>query len=215
MVDFVATPEQQQQYVQHMAMAVVTGNVAFNFFENEHLAKAAKVFGVTLPSRRTLATTVLDRLCEGEQLGTSAKLAAFDFIDAASDGWRKKYCEQGAGLSNFCALGVAGAIFFDALNCAALRKDGPAIAAQLEEQAQRMTAGQPERLAGWVLDNTKANWAAMALLQLAHPDWIMRGCLAHGLSLAMKDLTVFTRGVLSLRARTWDHTPFTNLCIYV
>jgi hypothetical protein len=34
----------------------------------------------------------------------------------------------------------------------------------------------------------------MQLLQEDHPEWIMRGCLAHGLSLAMKDFTTFTKG---------------------
>jgi hypothetical protein len=194
MRSFTVTPAQQAEYNRKMAMACITGCVPFSFFENEHFRDAASTIGITLPSRKSLATTVLDSIFKEVQLGTVEKLAATKFIDASSDGWRKKHCEQGSALMNFCALTPTGALFVEALNCSELRKDGAAIAGVLQKQAEVMCAGKTSRLAGWILDNTKANWSAMQLLQEDHPEWIMRGCLAHGLSLAMKDFTVFTKG---------------------
>jgi hypothetical protein len=34
----------------------------------------------------------------------------------------------------------------------------------------------------------------MKELVAVHPDWIMRGCIAHGLAMAMKDFTKLTVG---------------------
>lgn len=177
-----------------MALACITSCVPFTFFENEHLQAAAGVFGVTLPSRKVLSTTLLDSIFKEVQVASAQSLDSLPYIDASSDGWRKKHCESGAGLMNFCALTPNGSLLFDALNCSEMRKDGSSIAALLDEQATLMTGGDPSRLAGWLLDNTKANWTAMMLLQDKYPEWIMRGCLAHGLSLAMKDFAAFTKG---------------------
>jgi hypothetical protein len=49
-----------------------------------------------------------------------------------------------------------------------------------------------ERLVGWVVDNTKANWRAMLMLQEERPAWIMRGCFAHSIALLMKDFCKFS-----------------------
>jgi Protein of unknown function (DUF 659) len=191
---FAASAKQGAAFNRSMAMACITGCVPFTFFENAHFKAAAAGVGVTLPSRKVLSTTLLDSIFKDVQLGTASTLAELSFIDGASDGWRKKHCEQGAGLMNFCALGLAGAFFWDAINCSALRKDGAGIADLLEKQAIAMTDGAPTRFAGWLLDNTKANWAAIKLLNEKYPGWINRGCAAHSFSLTMKDLTSFTPG---------------------
>lgn len=191
---FVASPEQVAAFNRNMAMACITSCVPFNFFENKYLQAAAQGVGVKLCSRKVLATTLLDSIFDAVELGTVDSLAKLRYIDAASDGWRKKHCEMGAGLMNFCALRLTDALFWDALNCSDLRKDGLGIANLLEEQALAMTAGDPKRFVGFILDNTKANWTAMQILETRHTYWIMRGCIGHGLSLAMKDFTVFTRG---------------------
>lgn len=75
-----------------------------------------------------------------------------------------------------------------------MRKDSTGIAAMLETAAEQMSGGELGRISGWILDNTKANWGAMKILVEKHPQWIMRGCIAHGLALAMKDFTTFTIG---------------------
>jgi hypothetical protein len=111
-------------------------------------------------------------------------------VDASSDGWRKKFCEQGAALNNIVALLPDRAYFHDAINCSSMRKDSHAIQNFLMTAAGSIVGQDDvelERLVGWVLDNTKANWRAMLELQKQCPKWIMRGCFAHGLALLMKD----------------------------
>jgi hypothetical protein len=39
-----------------------------------------------------------------------AQMAAMDYPAGASDGWRKKYCESGAGLMNFTVMGNQGVL---------------------------------------------------------------------------------------------------------
>jgi hypothetical protein len=78
--------------------------------------------------------------------------------------------------------------YHDVLNVACERKNAEGIAEILEGMACKMTSGNPEKLVGWVMDNTKANWAAMCMIQEKFPVWIMRGCLAHGLNALMKDI---------------------------
>jgi hypothetical protein len=211
----VATPKQQLDFNLHLTRALITGCVPLNFIENEDLKNAARAVGVTLPSRKVLSTTILDKIFADVQLGTADKLTALSYVDASSDGWRKKYCEQGAGLMNFVALTASGALFVDALNCSEQRKDASAIAAQLKAMAITMTSNQPHRLTGWLLDNTKANWAAMKELQTAFPKWIMRGCIAHSLALAMKDLTTYDAGarhhVVSVIGQLWP--AFSTPCL--
>jgi len=75
----------------------------------------------------------------------------------------------------------------------------------LETAAEQMSGGELARISGWILDNTKANWGAMKFLVEKHPQWIMRGCIAHGLALAMKDFTTFTTG-RGQNARTPEST---------
>jgi hypothetical protein len=51
-----------------------------------------------------------------------------------------------------------------------------------------------DKLIGWILENTKANWSAMLLLQKKYPKWLLRGCLAHGLHASMKDIATYKKG---------------------
>jgi hypothetical protein len=64
---------------------------------------------------------VLDAAFKDVHTATEDQLRQLKYIDAASDGWRKKYCEQGAGLVNFCALTTTGALLHDVLNCSAVQ----------------------------------------------------------------------------------------------
>jgi hypothetical protein len=175
-------------------MACITGCIPFSFIENAHLIEAAKVIGVTLPSRNVLSTTVLEHAFQDVDTASSEVLSKLRCIDAASDGWRKRYCEQGGSLVNFCALTSTGALLRDVVNCSSMRKDADGIAQMLNNAAEAMSGGDFSHIAGLVLDNTKANWAAMKQLSALHPDWIMRGCIGHGLALAMKDFTTHTPG---------------------
>lgn len=184
----------QQRFIHHFVRGLIVGNVPFTFMENEDIMKAASIAGVKLPSRKVTSTTVLDQLFDDVEVANAAKLEQVDLFDATSDGWRKKYCEKGDAMQNFCVLLDSQAMQFDVKNVASERKSGDAIAAILESMACQMTSGNMDKLIGWILDNTKANWAAMQKLQSKYPKWLMRGCLAHSLNALMKDICTYKKG---------------------
>ena len=53
-------------------------------------------------------------------------------IDASSDGWSKKYCEDGDALMSIMALTLDEAYFHDAITVSDMRKDATAIVAFLK-----------------------------------------------------------------------------------
>jgi hypothetical protein len=73
------------------------------------------------------------------------------------------------------------------IRAAGVTKDAAWIAATHEELADEVTNGRPRLLNGLLMDNTKANLAAMRLLQQRHPYWLLVGCQGHGFSLLLKD----------------------------
>lgn len=91
-----------------LVKAMVTSCVPMSFVENQFLKQAAEVVGVTLPSRRTVASTVLDDIFQDTQTFTKASITDMDYPCGASDGWSKKYCESGKPLMNFTVLGNEG-----------------------------------------------------------------------------------------------------------
>lgn len=124
--------------------------------------------------------------------------------DLSSDGWRKKSCAGGAALMNFIGMGQNTSLMFNVGDYLDQRKDAGGIAEALITQAHAIAEQldcSPERLASWVLDNTKANHAAMRIVSQRYPMWVMRGCAAHGLALALKDLCRHKVG--AGRAQTW------------
>jgi hypothetical protein len=88
-----------------------------------------------------------------------------------------------------------------------MRKDAESIVSFLMTSAKSLVGSSNadlERLVGWVLDNTKANWRAMLTLEEAHPKWIMLACFAHGIALLMKDFFKFKQATgRGAAIRTW------------
>jgi hypothetical protein len=74
----------------------------------------------------------------------------------------------------------------------------------MESKALEIMKGEQEadNFAGWTIDNTRTNMAALQILAHERPKWINCGCIAHGLALAMKDFCrcFKTRGCNS---KTW------------
>jgi hypothetical protein len=133
---------------------------------------------------------LLPQLAKEANTSPRERLSEVDYVDASSDGWRKKSCEQGASLNNVMALLPDRSLFHDAVNVSQMRKHAPAIKEFLINSTKSMMGDSEEdmsRFCGWVLDNTKANWKAMLSIEEEHPAWIMRGCFAHGVALLMKD----------------------------
>jgi hypothetical protein len=138
--------------------AIVTGNVAFSFVENPHLMEAMTTLGMPTITRRQLADRWIPRLADEATVATADILAQAPLVDASSDGWRKKYCEQGAALNNIVALLPDRAYFHDAVNCSSMRKDAEGVKNFLTNSAECLvgsTDADLERLVGWVVDNTK------------------------------------------------------------
>jgi hypothetical protein len=187
---FTASKVQVERFTTSLVKAIVTGNVPFSFVENRHLVEAFSSVGMPVISRKQLAHKWVPLLAQEAMTSNLETIRKEPLVDASSDGWRKKYCEQGAALNNIVALLPDRALFHDAVNCSTLRTDSEAIADFLLSAARGLVGESDEelqKLVGWVLDNTKANWRAMLQITEKHPQWIMRGCFAHGLNLLMKD----------------------------
>lgn len=187
---FTLSQSQMENFNKALVKAIVTGNVPFSFVENPHLAEACSTVGIPIISRKQLANKWVPLLAKEAHVSNADTLRQSCLVDASSDGWRKKYCNQGAALINIVALLPDRAYFHDAVNCSTMRKDSTAIMEFLLGAARSLVGESAEdlqRLVGWVLDNTKANWRAMLQITEKHPLWIMRGCFAHSQALLMKD----------------------------
>ena len=75
-----------------------------------------------------------------------------------------------------------------AVTAAGVTKDAEWIANLHEEMMLDITGGDPYRLLGFLMDNTKANRAAMRRLEAMYPHLLNVGCQAHGMSLLVKDI---------------------------
>jgi hypothetical protein len=153
---FTLSASQIDRFTFGIVKAIVTGNIAFTFIENPHLMEAVSAVGVPTISRKQLANLWIPKLAEEASVATVATLEKALLVDASSDGWRKKYCEQGASLNNIVALLPERAYFHDAVNCSSMRKDAESIANLWTTAAKSIVGSTDERLVGWVLDNAKA-----------------------------------------------------------
>jgi hypothetical protein len=131
----------------------------------------------------------LDELTEESKMFSKLSVALMDFPHGASDGWRKKYCNQGAGLMNSAVMGNSGALLFKVMDCSDVRKDAAGISELLSTMGAEIMGGEAQAsgFGGWTVDNTRTNMAALSRLKVSWPTWICVGCIAHGLSLAIKD----------------------------
>lgn len=194
---FALASAQCENFKRLLVKAIVTANIPFTFVENESLLEACKHVGITeLPSRQQLADKYVPALAAEATLATKATVSTALYVDASSDGWRKKYCQLGAPLMNVVALLLDQSLFHNAEDCSDRQKSAEGIEKFLIESSKSLVGDSDtdlERVAGWVLDNTKANWSAMKSLNEPdkHPKWIMRGCFAHALNLLMKDFCKF------------------------
>jgi hypothetical protein len=108
LITFTTSSTQSKEFTNHLVKALVTGCVPLAFVENDFLRKAARVVGIDLPTRKVVSTTLLDELFDSTQTFSKKSIADIDYPCGASDGWQKKYCEQGNPLMNFTVLGNEG-----------------------------------------------------------------------------------------------------------
>jgi hypothetical protein len=117
---FGVTKEQEQQFKMYLVKAMITSCIAFNFADNEYLAKALGVLGMSPLTRKKVAGPYLDQIAAGEQDWSSKAIESMEYPPGASDGWRKKYCVSGAGLMNFEVMGDNGVLLVFSLRNSAL-----------------------------------------------------------------------------------------------
>lgn len=68
-------------------------------------------------------------------------------------------------------LCVGEVLLFDVRDCSSMRKSGSEIATVREEVALRIVNDKADQFAGWVIDNTRANLAALDLLETSQSSW--------------------------------------------
>jgi hypothetical protein len=186
---FVVTPAQEAAFKSLFFKSIVTSNIAFNYLENQQVKDCFKLMGMKPPTRRQAAGKYLDELTEESKMFSKLSVALMDFPHGASDGWRKKYCNQGAGLMNSAVMGNSGALLFKVMDCSDVRKDAAGISELLSTMGAEIMGGEAQAsgFGGWTVDNTRTSMAALSRLEVSRPTWICVGCIAHGLGLAITD----------------------------
>jgi hypothetical protein len=105
--NFMMTPDQIFQFCRLFVKGMVTACVPFTFVMNSFIQEALGMLGVKL-NRKDVAGPLLDAICKEQEGWDRSMIADLDYPFGASDGWRKKSCLQGAGLTNFTVCGNQG-----------------------------------------------------------------------------------------------------------
>jgi hypothetical protein len=195
MAQFAANAQQKEAFIDGLVKAMASSCIPFNFMEGSYLKEAAGALSIELPGRRALAGSILDRVFDESRSFTRDSILNMECPFGASDGSRKKYCEDGKSLMNFTVMGNEGALLYDVRDCSDLRKNESGIAKLLSEVGAKVMGGVQNAagFAGCVIDNTRSNHAAIRSLEGTWSDWVNVGCIAHGTALAMKDFCKFSR----------------------
>ena len=164
-------------------------NVALHLIENQNLKKAFGVVGVTLPNRKELSGDMLDEEYNRVRDAVQEILKDTSMLAVASDGWKKRFAEMGCPLINFILLpSQGGSVFHKVMKASGEVKDAEWVAQKHIELAKQLTEGKPEKLLGFLMDNTSTNRKAMDIMSKEFPMWLLEGCVDHSLSLVVKDL---------------------------
>jgi hypothetical protein len=84
---------------------MVTSFIAFNFVENGYLEQAFAALGVKPLTRYQISGPMLDNLASQDKTAMMETIASMDVPAGSRDSWRKKSCQDGAGLMNTTVLG--------------------------------------------------------------------------------------------------------------
>lgn len=109
MAQFACSDVQAENFRVNMVKAMVTANIPFAFADNKYFHAACGNVGVEALSRKEVAGPYLDSICAEQQSFSRELIKTVDYLPGSSDGWRKKYCQGGAGLMNFTVL-LSGAL---------------------------------------------------------------------------------------------------------
>jgi hypothetical protein len=189
MKQYIVPAAMKAQALENLKMFFYTNPLPFHLIDDGFLRKAFAAFGITLPGRTQLSTTMLDNTYKEVKQQMMSKIPAGGHIAPSTDGWKKKAAEQGVPLINVnILLPGGGSIFHKVVTAGGVVKNAQWIFDQHVALAEELIGGKPELLIGFLMDNTKANRKAQDMLEEHEPRWLAIGCQAHGLLLLIKDL---------------------------
>jgi hypothetical protein len=176
--------------VKHLAKFFFTNNVALCQIEDPNLKAAFQCLGATLPGRTALGTTMIAKEYSEVQAAVALRMMKFLIVYIATDGWKRKFAEHGTPILNvMILLPLGGSIFHKVVASGGECKNTQWVVDLHMNAKAEVEALYPNvKVAGFVMDNTKANTAAMNQMGAADPSLVNVGCVAHGLALLFKDL---------------------------
>ena len=99
-------------------------NVPLHLIEDENLVGACGLLGIKLPGRTALVNTLLEEEYDRVQKRVSEQVEGQKYVGISSDGWRKKYAEQGTPLIHFMInLPAGGTVFHRVEKASGVLKD--------------------------------------------------------------------------------------------
>lgn len=158
-------PESDQDYLDTLlARSFFSGNVSFNFIENEHFKKWMKIMrpSYVLPDRKKLSSKLLDKEFELVQTLTKAEIESSSSMTLISDGWTDI---NGTPIVNLL-LATPRPIFYNSVNTGENAHTAEYISKILEEA---ITANGKKKISSIITDNARNMKKAWTILQKNFP----------------------------------------------
>lgn len=178
------TTKEQEELSRLFSEAVYTSNCALSMFESEKWSKFFKKLrpAFTLPSRKQLSTTLLEKVYNDVRQKVNEDIQKSDAITLISDGWTNIRSE---GIINYMVHTNNCDYFYDFSTPKSARHTGNYIAQEIDAIIQKIGN---EKIVALVTDNASNMQAAWKILKNLRPNIQTYGCSAHILNLLMKDL---------------------------
>ena len=177
------TDVEQARFDEKIAMWVYETGTSFYRLENSKLLDAIKILrpGAKLPSRRKLATDLLDK-CYEKMVVDVGDILAGRSLCLTTDGWTNT-C--GFPVINYEAISGDIGIHLESNYTNDISHNSEF----LSEDISRVIEMYKELdICGVVMDNTNANKKAWKLLEQKYPEKFFQGCVCHTLHLMFSDL---------------------------
>lgn len=178
------TTTEQQQVDYHLAMHCYATSSSFTKLECQHLQTAFDILrpGVSIPSRKRLGGNLLD-LCynKTKRKVEEALKETPSYLCLTSDGWSNVNNDS---IINYMIVAGEKTYFAESVDTKDTSHSGNFLSADIMRVAKPFA----QKLCGVVMDNTKANKKAGALLEDKHKNWFTHGCVCHALNLLVKDI---------------------------
>lgn len=195
----------EQSFLQILlARSIYGSNAPFSIVENEYfkdfMTRARPSF--CLPSRRTVAGSMLDREFKKITQITNEKIKSAEFLTLLSDGWTDI---NGTPIINLI-LCTPSPIFYKSMTLGEESHTGENIYSVLKSVIKEVG---PNKIQAVVTDNAPNMKAAWELLKEDYPHLITYGCIAHSLNLLAKDFLKL-QSVKQIIAQAKDIIKFFN-----